>query len=199
MASTFSNLGIILQASGENSGTWGDRTNVNLQRIDNAISGYSATVLAATTTSLAFSTNSDTTTYTEENGRSKVIEFTGTPGGTVTLTVPNIDKDYIAKNQTNQSITFTAGAGASTYTLESGYDAHIFVDGSDEVRNAYNKLKVNTLFASNIAVSGTTTFTLPTTDGTNGQAIITNGSGTLSFGSAGISTGKAIAMAIVFG
>jgi hypothetical protein len=199
MASTFSNLGIILQASGENSGTWGDRTNVNLQRIDNAISGYSATVLAATTTSLAFSTNSDTTTYTEENGRSKVIEFTGTPGGTVTLTVPNIDKDYIAKNQTNQSITFTAGSGASTYTLESGYDAHIFVDGSDEVRNAYNKLKVNTLFASNIAVSGTTTFTLPTTDGTNGQAIITNGSGTLSFGSAGISTGKAIAMAIVFG
>lgn len=43
------------------------------------------------------------------------------------------------------------------------------------------------------------TFTLPTTDGTSGQAIVTDGSGTLSFGSAGISTGKAIAMAIVFG
>lgn len=39
----------------------------------------------------------------------------------------------------------------------------------------------------------------PTTDGTTGQAIVTNGSGTLSFGSAGISTGKAIAMAMVFG
>jgi hypothetical protein len=44
-----------------------------------------------------------------------------------------------------------------------------------------------------------TTFTLPTTDGTSGQALVTNGSGTLSFGSAGISTGKSIAMAIVFG
>lgn len=38
----------------------------------------------------------------------------------------------------------------------------------------------------------------PTADGTSGQAIVTNGSGTLSFGTAGISTGKAIAMAIVF-
>ncbi|MDB2405814.1 hypothetical protein N9W49_00585 [Alphaproteobacteria bacterium] len=44
-----------------------------------------------------------------------------------------------------------------------------------------------------------TALTLPTSDGTNGQALVTNGSGTISFGSAGISTGKAIAMAIVFG
>jgi hypothetical protein len=40
---------------------------------------------------------------------------------------------------------------------------------------------------------------LPTSAGTSGDAIITNGSGILSFGAAGISTGKAIAMAIVFG
>jgi len=44
-----------------------------------------------------------------------------------------------------------------------------------------------------------TALTLPTSDGTSGQALVTNGSGTISFGSAGISTGKAIAMAIVFG
>ena len=44
-----------------------------------------------------------------------------------------------------------------------------------------------------------TALTLPTSDGTSGQALVTNGSGTVSFGSAGISTGKAIAMAIVFG
>ena len=47
--------------------------------------------------------------------------------------------------------------------------------------------------------SSSTTFTLPGTDGTNGQALITDGSGNLSFGSAGISTGKAIAMAMIFG
>jgi hypothetical protein len=45
------------------------------------------------------------------------------------------------------------------------------------------------------------TFTLPTTDGTADQVLKTNGSGTLSFvtPSPGITTGKAIAMAIVFG
>jgi len=51
-----------------------------------------------------------------------------------------------------------------------------------------------------IANNGSSTyFTLPSSDGTNGQALITNGSGQLSFGTAGITTGKAIAMAIVFG
>lgn len=39
----------------------------------------------------------------------------------------------------------------------------------------------------------------PTADGTSGQVVVTDGSGNLSFGSGGISTGKAIAMAIVFG
>lgn len=39
----------------------------------------------------------------------------------------------------------------------------------------------------------------PTADGTSGQAILTDGAGNLSFGAAGITTGKAIAMAIVFG
>jgi hypothetical protein len=38
-----------------------------------------------------------------------------------------------------------------------------------------------------------TAFTLPTVDGSSGEALVTNGSGTISFGSAGISTGKAIA------
>ena len=57
----------------------------------------------------------------------------------------------------------------------------------------YVSLKAADTIASNV------TFTLPAADGTNGQALITNGSGTLSFGSAGISTGKAIAMAMIFG
>lgn len=49
------------------------------------------------------------------------------------------------------------------------------------------------------ATAGSTTFTLPAADGTNGQALLTDGSGVLSFGAAGVTTGKAIAMAIVFG
>tara|TARA_S200002703_G_scaffold62577_2_gene54366 strand:- start:8771 stop:9328 length:558 start_codon:yes stop_codon:yes gene_type:complete len=48
-------------------------------------------------------------------------------------------------------------------------------------------------------VSASFTLTMPDADGTSGQALVTDGSGALSFSSAGISTGKAIAMAIVFG
>lgn len=64
----------------------------------------------------------------------------------------------------------------------------------DDSRNATNLV--------NLTSSGTITLNsivYPSTDGSDGQALVTNGSGTLSFGSAGISTGKAIAMAIVFG
>lgn len=43
------------------------------------------------------------------------------------------------------------------------------------------------------------TLTLPTADGTSGQALVTDGSGNLSFATAGITTGKAIAMALIFG
>ena len=39
----------------------------------------------------------------------------------------------------------------------------------------------------------------PITDGSAGQAVVTNGAGVLTFGTAGISTGKSIAMAMIFG
>jgi hypothetical protein len=48
-------------------------------------------------------------------------------------------------------------------------------------------------------VSTNVTFTLPGADGTNGQAIVTNGSGVLSFGNAGVSQAKVTAIAMVFG
>ena len=57
----------------------------------------------------------------------------------------------------------------------------------------YVALKAANSIASNL------TLTLPSTDGSSGQAITTNGSGTLSFSDAGISTGKAIAISMIFG
>jgi hypothetical protein len=49
------------------------------------------------------------------------------------------------------------------------------------------------------SAAATYTLELPNADGSSGQALTTDGSGKLSFADAGISTGKAIAMAIVFG
>lgn len=49
------------------------------------------------------------------------------------------------------------------------------------------------------SVATTFTLTLPTADGTSGQALVTDGSGNLSFGSAGTSKGQSIVFAMVFG
>ena len=66
-----------------------------------------------------------------------------------------------------------------------------FNEDTDDGSN-YVELKAGTI-GSNL------TLTLPTADGSSGQALTTNGSGALSFSHAGISTGKAIAMALIFG
>jgi hypothetical protein len=132
MASTFSNLGLILMTTGEDSGTWGFKTNVNLQRIDFAMDGIAELTITGSTT-LAFSTNLDTTTYSQEAGRAGILVLSGTPGAVPTITVPNIEKQYLINNTMSTSATFSAGTGASTVSVGAGSKTIIYVDGSDEV------------------------------------------------------------------
>ena len=83
MASTWSNLGLRLMATGENDGTWGAQTNDNLNRIEDAISGF-ATVAVSGNTSLTFTTQP--TSYVDENGRNKILVFTDTSWTSATFT-----------------------------------------------------------------------------------------------------------------
>jgi hypothetical protein len=127
MASTFSNLGLNLQATGENSGTWGAITNVNLQDIDNAIAGvFTLTVTGSTT--LAFTTNSSSTTYTDEAGRNKTIILNGALSATtVTITVPNIEKDYVIINNSGATATISSG-GSTTVSIATGSKNYVIVN-----------------------------------------------------------------------
>ena len=51
MASTYTPLGVELQATGENAGTWGTKTNTNLQIIEQISGGYTTqSVLVGETT-----------------------------------------------------------------------------------------------------------------------------------------------------
>ena len=129
MASTFSNLGLNLQATGENSGTWGAITNVNLQDIDAAISGvYTITVTGNTT--LAFTTNSSSTTYSDEAGRNKTIILNGSlTSTTVTVTVPNIEKDYYIINNSGGTAVISSG-GSTTVSIATGSRGIVIVDPS---------------------------------------------------------------------
>jgi hypothetical protein len=85
-----------------------------------------------------------------------------------------------------------------TGTLQNG--GHTVLTSASDYLDSTDIGSTVQAYDSNLT-SFVSTFTLPTTDGTADQVLKTNGSGTLSFAtpSGGITTGKAIAMAIVFG
>ncbi len=101
MASTFStDLKLELMATGENSGTWGTKTNTNLDLVQQAIVGYQAIALTSTNTTLLM------TDATISPARNAVIEFTGTLSANSTVFVQTgIEKTYILKNGTSGSFT----------------------------------------------------------------------------------------------
>jgi hypothetical protein len=173
MASTFSNLGLNLQATGENSGTWGSITNVNLQEIDNAISGvFNLTITGSTT--LAFTTNSSSTTFTDESGRNKTIILSGALSATtVTITVPNIEKDYIIINNSGATATISSG-GSTTVSIATGSKNIVVVNPSvTSVLTAVPSatpggVTTNVQYNSSGAFAGNTNFTY---DGTTVTAL----------------------------
>ena len=115
------------------------------------------------------------------------------------VTVQGYDADTAKYDDATANFTGTLQNGGSNVLVDSdigstvqAYDATIVVDADIGVTvQAYD---------SNLT-SFVSTFTLPTTDGTSNQVLKTDGSGTIGFAtvSSGITTGKAIAMAIVFG
>jgi hypothetical protein len=104
MASTYStDLKIELMVTGENAGTWGSKTNDNLNVIQQAIAGYGEQSIAggAQTTALTIA-NSPTLSV----ARNIVIKLTGTITGNQIVTVPEgIEKTWIISNGTTGAFT----------------------------------------------------------------------------------------------
>ena len=142
MASTWSSLGIRLMTTGENANAWGDQTNQNWERLEDAADGL-ATVAVTGATTLTFT--AQPTSYADENGRNKVLVFTGTAGGTQAITFPNIEKTYHVLNDSNSTLTLTTGTGAATVSLAAGKDKIIYNDGYDEIHDAIANLSVTTV------------------------------------------------------
>lgn len=89
--------------------------------------------------------------------------------------------------------TTTAGAAPSAGNLAAG-ELGFNINDADMALYAENASGTVTRLMNNPAG-----LKYPDADGTSGQAIVTDGSGTLSFGAAGVSAGKAIAFAMIFG
>ena len=119
------NIGIEKPDTGDQSGTWGETTNLNFDIIDRAISGVGSIALTGTSKTLT------TTNGALSEGGNRVLVFTGTPGGTCTITIDPADQDkfYVVFNNTNESITLTQGSGGNV-TILTGNTKIIYADGA---------------------------------------------------------------------
>jgi len=135
MASTYTPLGVELQATGENAGTWGTKTNTNLQLIEQIAGGFIQKSIAggAQTTALAVSDGSLNAELAH-----RMIEFTGSISGNQIVTIPNdVQNFYILKNSTTGSYTvqfkYASGSGDSfTFSATQKKTAIIFASGNPD-------------------------------------------------------------------
>ena len=126
--STSASLKLTVQATGENSGTWGQITNTNLLILEQAIGGYDAFNITNAARSLTF------TNGAVSNGKNEVIKLTGTLESNLTVSIPNsIEKTYIVEdtcNHANFTLTFKTASGTGVLLCE-GHCYTLYSDGTN--------------------------------------------------------------------
>ncbi len=134
MASTYTGLGVELQATGENAGTWGTKTNTNLQILEQISGGFTQQSIAggAQTTTLSVSDGSTGAVLAH-----RMIEFTGTITGNQIVTIPlDVQTFYILRNSTSGAYTvqfkYVSGSGDSfTFSATDKGDQIVFASAND--------------------------------------------------------------------
>jgi len=216
MASTYSSLKIELIGTGDQAGTWGNTTNTNLgTAIEEAVTGSSNVTFASSNAAIVLlDTNA---TQTARNLR---LNLVGTIANVQTLFVPAIEKQYLVTNGLSNSVIISNGTNASptgtTVTIPTGKSVVIFNDATNiaETTNYVSNLSLGTVLAptsggtglANITYgsvmvgnnTGTVTLVAP---GASGNLLTSNGTHwvTQTPSASGVTTGKAIAMAMIFG
>tara|TARA_R100000657_G_C4618357_1_gene69330 strand:+ start:42 stop:740 length:699 start_codon:yes stop_codon:yes gene_type:complete len=143
MASTFSSdLKLELMATGENAGTWGTKTNNNLNLVQQAIAGYQSIDVASADVTLAMSD------ATVSNARNATLKFTGTLAANRTVTLPDsIEKVFNVIDGTDHAgntLTFKTASGTGVLLCE-GNCYVLYSDGTNiEKANEYRKWRTVT-------------------------------------------------------
>ena len=159
MASTYStDLKLELMATGENAGTWGTKTNTNLNLIQQAIAGFQSIDVAAADVTLVM------TDASISNARNMVLKFTGTLTANRTVNLPDsIEKFYILQDSTTHgafTLTFKTVSGTG-FTLDEGKIHAGFSDGTNVTEVALNtlggELSAGSITATQLATDAVTT------------------------------------------
>ena len=132
MASTFStDLKIELMATGENSGTWGTKTNTNLDLVQQAIVGFENIAITSTNTTLLM------TDATISPARNAVLRFTGTITANCTVFVASgIEKPYTLQNATSGAFTVAlnqVGGASVIFGAADKTTKLVYLNGTDVI------------------------------------------------------------------
>jgi hypothetical protein len=216
------NGGITKPATGELSGTWGTTTNLNFDILDRLINGVGPIVLSGTAHSLSTSDGS----LSEGQFPVLVLGGSPSGTNTITILPNDAQKLYFVVNSSGQSAVFTQGAGASV-TVLNGDSAIIFADGagagavvrdftatfgpymfaannlSDLASAATARANLGLEIGTNVLAYDSNlqafldTFSVPSSDGTAGQVLTTDGAGNLTFTETA-NNSTAFALALIF-
>ena len=163
MASSYSSdLKLELMATGENAGTWGTKTNNNLNLVQQGVAGYEAISAASSDVVLAM------TDGTVSNARNATIKLTGTLAANRTVTCPDsIEKVYNIIDGTDHAgytLTFKTASGTGVLLCE-GNCYVLYADGTN-VEKAVEYRKWRTVSAAETVQAGAKLFVE-----TNGGAV----------------------------
>ena len=159
MASTYTGLGVELQATGENAGTWGTKTNTNLQLLEQISGGFTQQSIAggAQQTDLSVSDGSTGATLAH-----RMIEFTGTITGNQVVTIPlDLQTFYFLRNSTSGAYTvqfkYITGSGSTfTFSATDKSDIIVFAAADDGTNPNIVTLEFG---AGDVTLTGTQTLT----------------------------------------
>jgi hypothetical protein len=162
MASTFTALGVELQVTGENAGTWGDKTNTNLQLISQLFDGFNQTSIAGGAGTTALDVVDGNTTGTAQQN---FIELTGTITGNRIVTIPtDVEKLYVIRNSTSGAFTvefkYASGSGSSVTFATTDKGTKMLMAKADDVTNP-NIIDVNMVDTAGVQTLTNKTLTSP--------------------------------------
>ncbi len=160
MASTYTPLGVELQQTGENAGTWGTKTNTNLSLISQLFGGFNSQSIAGGAQTTALTVVDGNTTGTAQH---RMIEFTGSITGNQIVTIPlDVETFYFLRNSTSGAYTvqfkYVSGSGASvTFSATDKGDKLVFASASDGTNPIIKEISLAT--AGTVTETGTQTLT----------------------------------------
>jgi len=132
MASTYTDLGLEIMVTGENAGTWGDKTNTNLNLIQQGFAGYQEIDVAAADVTLAV------TNAVISNGRNMTLKFIGTLAGNRVVNFPaTLEKLFNVIDGTdhaNFTLTFKV-TSATGFLLCEGHSYLCHANGTDIIKD----------------------------------------------------------------